>query len=1283
MRRRLRGAIHRFRKPKAPATDDDPQEERFTPAAPAARVLQAPIDSDQNQILEPAVANNAAVEPPQQLSPQLPPDRQLVIRSLTTNNVASTYVPLRRPAKRSDFSIAIICALPIEATAVDAIFDVYWDDNDRPYDKVAGDPNAYTTGAIGRHNVVLAHMPGMGKVSSALVAANCRHSFPNIKLALVVGVCGGVPSSSTQNVSTEIILGDVIISDGVIQYDLGRQYDDHLEIKTAPLDTLARPGLDVRSFLSQLKVPRQRKMLEEEMAKIMVFLAQSDPSAEYPGAARDKLYEATYTHIRQGDLCETCGCNGELVARKRLQSGTPQPTVHLGFMASGDRVVKSARYRDKIVAESKSKLKSNIIGFEMEGAGVWDTFPCVVIKAVCDYADSHKAKEWQPYAAATAAACMKAFLKKWTPSPSVHTDTSGPRFLVSYPRNNSFIGRSDVLTKLHQLPFNSTSQTRVALCGLGGIGKTQIAIEFMYWIKDAYPDMSVFWVHASNTERFREAYTSIAKTCEIPGHNDPNSHMLPLVKTWLESKESGQWIMAIDNADDLEPFFNNNGGLGRHLPECAHGTILITTRNLQVASRLTKGMTMSVIKIGKMDEDETAELLSTKLLETDPVAGDYAGLSARLEHLPLALVQAASFIQENSITISDYIQLLDESGQKVVDLLSQDFETVGRDSDTPHAVAETWIISFEQIQQRNTLAGELLSIMSFFDRQAIPYEFLDTYAEARGAEKLQLIKALGVLKAFSFVTEDKDQKFDMHRLVHLVTRKWLVREATMKQFAEGALCVVSECFPFGEYQNWAICNAYLPHASAVLELKEAIESKKAKLARSNLLHNTGRLFYKQGVYQRAETYQKEAWEIRQAQLGEEDTYTLTSMGTLASTYRSQGRWQEAESLEVQVLEIEKRVLGEDHPSTLTSMNNLALTYSAQGRYKEAESLNVQVLEIEKRVLGEDHPSTSITMHNLASTYSAQGRYKEAELLQVQVLENVKRVLGEDHPATLDSMHNLASSWMGLDRLDDALELFQECLRLGEKVFRLDNPDTSKTQGVMASLYYKQGRFPEAERLQVEVLRKRRRTLGEEHPHTLTSMHNLACTWEIMDRLEEAAVLMEDYLRKRQKVLGPNHQNTITSQGEMAAIYWKQHRFNEAEAIELEVLEKSRRILGEEHPNTLTSMHNLAYTWKDMGRLEEAIELMQDCIHLRQKVLGLDHTDTVGSLKALEEWLDMSDEEDADEDIDNNSETDAAMESDEDGVGSSGHHKDADYGAKKYLKFSLPLSHIGRRRFRGK
>lgn len=324
----------------------------------------------------------------------------------------STHLPTERlpcrPATRADFEIAVICALTLEADAVDALFDRHWDDDGPPYDKAPGDPNAYSTGAIGRHNVVLAHMPGMGKANAAAVAANCRASFPNIRLAVIVGVCGAVPVGPHDS---EIVLGDVIISDGIVQYDLGRQLPERFVRKDTLLESLGRPTSEIRALLAKLKGRRGRKMLRDRIVTYMdVLQAEPDLAAKYPGVTCDRLFEAAYRHVADGKSCDECGCAGSLVPRERLQLDNPMPAVHFGLIASGDTVMKSGEERDVIARQE------NVVGFEMEGAGVWDSFPCVVIKGACDYADSHKTKGWQRYAAAAAAACMKAFLDDWVPS---------------------------------------------------------------------------------------------------------------------------------------------------------------------------------------------------------------------------------------------------------------------------------------------------------------------------------------------------------------------------------------------------------------------------------------------------------------------------------------------------------------------------------------------------------------------------------------------------------------------------------------------------------------------------------------------------------------------------------------------------------------------------------------------------------------------------------------------------------------------------------------------------
>jgi nucleoside phosphorylase len=347
----------------------------------------------------------------------------------------------RPPRSRSDFQTAIICTLPVEADAVGAMFDEYWH-KDGGYTKAPGDTNAYVTGRIGYHNVVMAFVPGMGKGAAAGVAGGLRSSYPQVKLALVVGVCGGVPYTPD---GEEILLGDVIISDGIVQYDFGKQYPDKFIRKDTLVHSLQRPDLEIRSLIAKLKTKVLRDHLSGRSAKYLSLVGMANSpygnslrlQAKYPGPAEDKLFESTYHHKHHDDReCDICSsmdghiCNRALdlscrelgcdemmlVHRRRLLTASEKaeekrkhkPVTHFGLIASGDTVMKSSLNRDTIAAHE------NVIAYEMEGAGVWDILPCLLIKGVCDYADSHKSKLWQGYAAMTAAACLKAFLEQWT-----------------------------------------------------------------------------------------------------------------------------------------------------------------------------------------------------------------------------------------------------------------------------------------------------------------------------------------------------------------------------------------------------------------------------------------------------------------------------------------------------------------------------------------------------------------------------------------------------------------------------------------------------------------------------------------------------------------------------------------------------------------------------------------------------------------------------------------------------------------------------------------------------
>ena len=331
-----------------------------------------------------------------------------------------------RPRSRDDFAIAIICALPLEAEAVEALFEETYDRFGKYYGKQRGDANAYINGRIGKHDVVLCYLPGMGKGSAAGVASSLRVSYTGIELALVVGICGGAPPPPKYQ---EIFLGDVIISDSVIEYDFGKQYPGGFQRKTGIKDTLGRPGPVIRGLLNGLRAENARNELENQTQQYLHILQQRAKWC-HPGAS-DILFRASYLHKHYshaspvgcsclgsdsfdqiceealGKDCDDLNCDkGQQIRCREIPEASPS-SIYIGPVASADTVMKSGQHRDEIVRKEK------VIGFEMEGAGVWDHVPCIIIKGVCDYADSHKNKLWQAYAAATGASATKAFLEYW------------------------------------------------------------------------------------------------------------------------------------------------------------------------------------------------------------------------------------------------------------------------------------------------------------------------------------------------------------------------------------------------------------------------------------------------------------------------------------------------------------------------------------------------------------------------------------------------------------------------------------------------------------------------------------------------------------------------------------------------------------------------------------------------------------------------------------------------------------------------------------------------------
>ncbi|EHK19758.1 uncharacterized protein TRIVIDRAFT_46904 [Trichoderma virens Gv29-8] len=659
-------------------------------------------------------------------------------------------------------------------------------------------------------------------------------------------------------------------------------------------------------------------------------------------------------------------------------------------------------------------------------------------------------------------------------------------WMVPFERNYSFTSRESDLKRLHQMLFTGQHTAKVAISGLGGVGKTQLALELAYRIREEHDSCSVIWIPATNRESLEQAYLNAAAKLGMSGFDNAKTDVKRLVQDHLSSESAGRWLLVFDNADDIGMWVDKSSQessrLIDYMPKSIHGSIVFTTRDKKTAVRLAG---RNVVELSEMNEEDGNKLFGKHLVDQDLVSqGDVAALLIQLMYLPLAIVQAAVYINTNGIGPGDYLLLLEEQEEDVIDLLSEDFEDDGRYHDVKNPIATTWLISFEQIRHRDPLAADYLSFMACVDAKDIPQSLLPP-----GQSRKQEIEAMGTLQGYSFIAKrSADSVVTVHRLVHLAMRNWLRKEGLLPNWTSRTIARLAKDMGNIGYDRraWRPC---MPHAHYVLGSTLISEDDEGRL---DLLRKYGKCLYNDGRYQEAEITFQRVMENLKIKLGIDHPETLRSISNLASTYRTQGQWEEAEKLDVQAVEGLKMKIGVDHPDTLISMGNLALTYVKQGRLREAEKLQLQVMEGLKRKLGVDHGDTLISMVNLGSTYRRQGRWGEAEKLQLRAIEGFKTRHGVDHPDTLIGMSNLAST------------------------------------------YRRQSRWEEAEKLQLQLVETCKTKLGANHPDTLHYMSKLAFLWKDRNRHEVALGLMQTCYDLQQLTLGASHPRTMATQSTLRA-----------------------------------------------------------------------------------------------------------------------------------------------------
>jgi tetratricopeptide (TPR) repeat protein len=788
--------------------------------------------------------------------------------------------------------------------------------------------------------------------------------------------------------------------------------------------------------------------------------------------------------------------------------------------------------------------------------------------------------------------------------------------------------------------------------------KSQLAIEFAHTWKSSSPDGWVFWIHASSAERFDHNIRDVLGLLKVHGRESPHANLHELFWNWLIDTRGRRWLIVLDNADEanylLEPptltnqshhSTRNSSGDRRldYIPTCDHGTLLITTRRRDMCLEMVHRNHM--LEIRPMNAEHALEMMQKKIGMQDQ-KDVIIHLATALDFMPLAMAQAAAYIHKRAprCSVQQYTEKLHRSQKSKLSLLNRDETDLRRDREASKSILSTWQISFEHVRHVRPSAADLLSFMSFFDRQAIPEALLlalikydsidssengdvnDLAGENRSdsqsdssSSKDEIEEDIQLLRDYSFISVTSDPAvFKMHALVQLATQKWLGGNARYSEWRNKFFQVLHGRFPNRYSPDWPKAKALFPHAFAALQLDAAGTYAQPLLA--SLLCNAGRYAFRAYAFANAERMLSTSLVILTQLFGNGHSQSQYTMYLLAMLYSVQIRWEDAEQLFLQVLSLMESPQEQDrnrcarYISKYDVMFGLSLMYRSQGRLDEAEQLLLQVLE-----LADDHENTMVGLQNLGTTYSLQGRWEEAEQLLLQAVEIGKKADGAYSDSTLSAMRYLGRFYLDQGRLHEAERTFAQTYGDSQTVLGSDHPATLSNMRDISRVYVKQGRLDEAELAFSRVQESMSTFLESDHLKALSNEEDLARVYLKQGRLDEAKILCTHVVELKQSTLGMDHPSTLNTR-ELVWHLESQQECSEATVVSAQVLLDARtRVLGIAHPDTLSSMENLAWALHQLGRKRSATDLIGRCATLSSETLGSSHPRSARRNARARDW----------------------------------------------------------------
>lgn len=780
---------------------------------------------------------------------------------------------------------------------------------------------------------------------------------------------------------------------------------------------------------------------------------------------------------------------------------------------------------------------------------------------------------------------------------------------VPYSRNPLFTGRGEILHHLHERlnqPHRVELTQSWALTGLGGIGKTQIALEYAHAYRQEY--RFIFWANAATQETLSGDILAIANLLQLPERNEQDQkRRLQAVKRWFATHQ--EWLWILDNADEVT-------AVQDVMPPGGSGHLLLTSRAQAWGSLAQQ---IEVTTLGKV-EASLFLLRRAKRLAPDAFLSQVSKdqLSAaetvalELGFLPLALDQAGAYIEEVGCSLLAYLELYRAHRQAL--LLRRGHVPTNH----PEPVATTWSLSFQKIEQANSAAADLLRVCAFLEPDTIPEEVFTEGGQHLGGvlqgvatNAVLLNEAIEILRTFSLVQRHAETRIlSIHHLVQAVLKDSMEREI-QSHWAEHVVRAINAVFPQRiEMATWPCCQRLLAQVqtSSMLIRDYTFTFEEA----ISLLFRAALFLQDTACYEQAEPLHQQVLDMREQLPGPDYLDIAISLSHLADLAYYQGKGELAETLFQRALHLQEENLGPEHPDVANTLVGLARLFTVQSKYEQAELLFQRAIPLLERALGPEHLDVANALLRLVRLYDLQGKYQQAEPLSWRALHIRIQALGPDHPDVAFALLRQGSLFAGLEKYEQAEPLYQQALLINERVLGPDHPNVASVLNNLAVLFQEQGKYEQSEVLYQRALQNWERAFGPDHGNIAFALTNLALLFSLQSKYEQAEPLYWRALAINEQQWGSEHVEVATVLHGLANLYREQGQYEQAGPLYRQALHIRKRLLGPENLDVAETQHDLATFLEKQGRWDEAASFLEQALSIRTQLLGEAHTQTIAT-----------------------------------------------------------------------